>query len=118
MSPKPQLSFSNSGRYRPNEVSVVFTRLRLSRLSVEACLTGARTHSLKAIWEWSIQARRCPFLRDDFHPTRARLLMDKKAIGTPLICPLLYGVPCCCVLWAGSCSLLSVSLWLLGWRPR
>src|SRR3569833_1873096 len=45
MSPKPQLSFSNSGRYRPNEVSVVCTRLRLSRLSVEACLTGARTHS-------------------------------------------------------------------------
>src|SRR3569623_1646286 len=45
MSPKPQLAFSNSGRYRPSEVSVVFTRLRLSRLSVEACLTGARTHS-------------------------------------------------------------------------
>src|SRR3569832_1942046 len=93
MSPKPQLSFSNSGRYRPNEVSVVLTRLRLSRLSVEACLTGARTHSPKAKWEGSIQARRCPFQREDFQPTRAQLLMDKKAIGTPLICPLQKKTP-------------------------
>src|SRR3569832_1087700 len=41
MRQKPQLSLSNSGRYRPNEVTEVFTSLRLSRLSVEACLTGA-----------------------------------------------------------------------------